>query len=213
MYYIGIDVQSRKDCPYAVMGESGRVEETGWLPSRRLNQACKRLGSNFSAACIGIDAPRQALHSPREFYCRSGTWTRRDTQVGSGRHCEVVIAALRLANPQWTPLMDDAPNWMRNGFEMYKTFDNCEGIRTFEVFPTASYRQLENDLTAEVTIPLKGFSSGPKDMLDAIVSAFTVKEFISGRGAAVGGGDGLGEIILPRPVPDPKHPALYWPTD
>jgi hypothetical protein len=109
--------------------------------------------------------------------------------------------------------MNNAPDWMRNGFEIFQAFDKCEGTRTFEVFPTASYNQLENDISAEVTIPLNGFSSGPKDMLDAKVSAFTVKEFINGHGAAIGGGDGLGQIILPRPVTNSTHPALRWPVD
>ena len=61
-------------------------------------------------------------------------------------------------------------------------------------------------------MPLHGFLSGPKDMLDAVVAAYSVKEYIAGRGMAVGGGDGLGEIILPRPVAEPGHPVLEWPA-
>ena len=40
-------------------------------------------------------------------------------------------------------------------------------------------------------------------MLDARVAAVTVQEFIAGRGSEAGGGDGLGTIILPRPLPEP----------
>ena len=61
MRFIGIDVQSRKDCPYAVMDESGRIEETGWISNQHIKRTCTRLGSKFSGACVGIDAPRLAL--------------------------------------------------------------------------------------------------------------------------------------------------------
>jgi hypothetical protein len=50
-------------------------------------------------------------------------------------------------------------------------------------------------------------------MLDAMVAASTVREFVEGRGVEVGGGDGLGTIILPRPLPDPViNEVLDWPT-
>ena len=41
-----------------------------------------------------------------------------------------------------------------------------------------------------------------------------VKEFVEGRGVEVGGGDGLGTIILPRPLPEPViSEVLVWPTE
>ena len=55
-------------------------------------------------------------------------------------------------------------------------------------------------------------SSGPKDMLDAWVAAATVREFEESRGTEVGGGDGLGTIILPRPLPEPViDEVMEWP--
>jgi hypothetical protein len=54
---------------------------------------------------------------------------------------------------------------------------------------------------------------GPKDMLDAWVAAATVREFVEGKGTEVGGGDGLGTIILPRPLPEPViGEVLEWPV-
>lgn len=44
-------------------------------------------------------------------------------------------AAHRLANPQWTPLAERAPGWMRLGFEL---FDALAQYEPLEVFPTAS---------------------------------------------------------------------------
>ena len=37
-------------------------------------------------------------------------------------------------------------------------------------------------------------------MLDARVAAVTVREFIKGRGEQIGDLDGLGTIVLPRPI-------------
>ena len=48
-------------------------------------------------------------------------------------------------------------------------------------------------------------------MLDAAIAAVTVKEFNERRGVEVGGGDGLGTIILPRPIPNPKAGVSVWP--
>jgi hypothetical protein len=40
---------------------------------------------------------------------------------GYGRHCKVVIKALELANPQWTPFeYDDANDWMEIGLRSSK---------------------------------------------------------------------------------------------
>ena len=53
---------------------------------------------------------------------------------------------------------------------------------------------------------------GPKDMVDACISAMTVYEFVHGRGTEVGNGDGLGSIILPHQLKDVKsYEILYWP--
>lgn len=48
-------------------------------------------------------------------------------------------------------------------------------------------------------------------MLDAYVSAMTVFEFAHGQGQSVGGGDGYGEIILPRPITNPISEVFDWP--
>jgi hypothetical protein len=53
------------------------------------------------------------------------------------------------------------------------------------------------------------FSKGPKDMLDAGIAAFTVYEFLHGRGTKVGGQDNMGTIILPRPV-KPSHIFAFF---
>jgi hypothetical protein len=50
-------------------------------------------------------------------------------------------------------------------------------------------------------------------MIDSWVAAATLREFAEGRGDEVGGGDGLGTIILPRPLPDPViMEVLLWPA-
>jgi len=63
-----------------------------------------------------------------------------------------------------------------------------------------------------VEIPLAGFLQGPKDMLDAVVAALTGFEFLEGRGQEVGGGDGLGTIVLPRPISGDISEVMRWPV-
>ena len=87
---------------------------------------------------------------------------------------------------------------MRLGFDLFKAFD-AAGFRTHEVFPSASYEQLADE-TLKFEMSTAGLRPRPKDMLDAYVAAVTVAEFAQGRGCEVGGGDGLGTIVLPRPV-------------
>ncbi|MBN1458412.1 MAG: hypothetical protein JXA57_02675, partial [Armatimonadetes bacterium] len=64
------------------------------------------------------------------------------------------------------------------------------------------------------TIRSRGEHTFPmRDMIDAVVAAMTVREFCSGRGCAVGGGDGLGTIVLPRalPVASTSMEVFKWP--
>ena len=61
-----------------------------------------------------------------------------------------------------------------------------------------------------VSVDLSKFSEGPKDMLDAYVAAVTVREYANGHGYRIKGGDGLGDIVLPRPLPDGPEEVLDW---
>jgi predicted nuclease with RNAse H fold len=82
----------------------------------------------------------------------------------------------------------------------------------YEAFPSASYRQLQGDPSLRIRVRLGDFHAGPKDMLDAYMAAATVREYTRGAGCAVGGGDGLGTIILPRPV-ESTSAVLDWPAE
>jgi len=97
---------------------------------------------------------------------------------------------------------------MMLGFELFERAS--ERWRVHEVFPTASYSQLAGT-EKRLEIGFEHLPLGAKDVLDAAVGAFTVLEYESGRGAAVGGGDGLGRIILPCALNMPDHPVLKWP--
>lgn len=127
-----------------------------------------------------------------------------------GRHCEVVISACKLANPQWTPLAARAPMWMQLGFALFAAFDDVAALH--EVFPSASYRQLDSATSASLELDFAHFARGPKDMLDAALGALTVREYMRGNGCAVGGGDGLGTIILPRALALDTSGAHAWPS-
>ena len=218
--YLGIDVQTLRGCPYVVLDQSGEPVDSNWLDGsirdvvrglagvvdRYRKTECSWLG-------VGIDAPREPLPSPRHWYWdgpRARWRPRRSSDTGNGRHCEVVIAAHRLANPQWTPHRTPYPDWMRLGFDLFAAV--ARRAQVFEVFPSASYSMLEDDSPVQIGVRLNSFAPGPKDMLDAYVAAATVREFAQGRGCDVGGGDGLGKIILPRPLLTPITEVLRWPT-
>ena len=98
---------------------------------------------------------------------------------------------------------------MKMGFALFDALSSETHV--YEVFPSASYRLLSADDDAVFSLSLRDFAAGPKDMLDAYVAAFTVHEFLAGRGMEVGGGDGLGTIILPRPVHAVPAELLKWP--
>lgn len=209
---IGIDVQLARGFAFAVMDFAGNVVDNGWLDSAGPLRAAEQLSARFPGATVGIDAPRMPLPAPRRHYWAGDAWRpRRRSDKGLGRHCEVVVSACGLARPQWTPLAAQAPEWMQRGFALFEGFMQ-RGTRTEEVFPSASYRMLAQDQDARLTMPLCGFLPGPKDMLDAIVAAFTVREYLQERGCAAGGGDGLGTIVLPRPIDRAKAGSvLAWP--
>lgn len=215
--YIGIDVQASRGCPYMVLDGNGVAIDSGWLgdnttqdESNQLRALVNRLRNESDLVVVGIDAPRQALSRPRHWYWNRDKWESRNRQSGYGRHCEVVVSAYRLANPQWTPIAHEAKDWMKLGFELY---DALEGVCTsFEVFPSASYTLLSGNKHPAVTINFSAFRHGPKDMLDACLAALTVREFLAGRGCEVGGGDGLGTIVLPTKLPaGGPSGVLGWP--
>ena len=216
--FVGIDVQLRRGLAVAILDSVGKSIDNFWLDTPSSSQTLSgKVASHLRAFSTGplsiaIDAPRTPLQHHREWYwdgSRKDWRPRRGTDRGLGRHCEVVIAAHRLANPKWTPLVRDAPPWMQCGFDLFA------GLKPFwtveEVFPTASYAQLQSQ-SIRVEIDLRGFAQGPKDLLDAYVAAATLREYHQGRGSAVGGGDGLGQIVLPRPIDKPIPRVLAWPS-
>lgn len=203
--FLGVDVQVRRLCAYVLLDEHASQIGAGWLPSEPPAAAAelRRLASDLGAperVAVGIDAPRAPLDIPRVWsWGRSAGWTPcGESAKGLGRHCEIVIKALGLANPQWTPLAADAPDWMRLGFRLFDALRDFPHV--YEVFPSAAYSQLHAENGLQVRMSFAAFSPGPKDMLDALLSAFVVREYTAGRGSSVGNGDHLGAIILPRPL-------------
>ena len=202
--FVGIDVQLRRGLAIAILDGDGRSVDNFWLNTDSSSQTLvEKVAGHMRALSTGplsiaIDAPQVPLQHYREWYWdgnRKDWRPRRQTDRGFGRHCEVVISAHRLANPQWTPLVRDAPPWMKCGFDLFAGLKPLWTVE--EVFPSASYAQLQAQ-SMRVEIDLRDFARGPKDLLDAYVAAATLREYVQGRGSAIGGGDGLGQIILPR---------------
>lgn len=213
-HFVGIDIQVSRKCSFAVINDRNNVVDSGWFSGEE-DEAIgliKKLVDTFSQVEIGIDAPRMPLNSKRQWYWNRSKrkWEKRGSQKGYGRHCEVVISAHRIANPQWTPLKDKAPSWMKLGFNLFSELKDI--VQVHEVFPTASYALLQGIKDVRIIADFSVCKPGPKDMIDAWVASATVREFADGRGCAVGGGDGMGSIILPRPLPEPIiEEVLTWP--
>jgi len=212
--FIGIDIQESRGCCFAAIREDGSLLESGWFsdPGKEAAQLVRRLKEAYDVS-VGIDAPRKPLASPRKWYWDRDKWRlRRPSERGYGRHCEIVVRAHGIANPQFTPLEGEAKPWMITGFRVFFALQDI--VPAYEVFPTASYALLQGIKDVRVYIDFSGCSSGPKDMLDAFVAAATVREFVFGRGTEVGGGDDLGKIVLPRPLRAPViKGVLSWPED
>lgn len=209
--YVGVDVQSARGSPFAILDDSARLIRNGWLrDATQLRDLVHSLAGTRSVA-VGIDAPRMPMPGPRRWASERGRWVRRS--VDRGRHCEIAVRGLGLANPQWTPPALNAEPWMKLGFEMFRQLGELGGVVVHEVFPSASYAMLKTAVAPEITLSLGGFEPGAKDMLDAVVAALTIMEFEAGRGCEVGGGDGLGTIVLPRPlgVAEAQHFSVRWP--
>ena len=95
--YIGIDVQANRHCPYAVLSEAGEMVESGWLSPNDLMSELGAVADKYPVAAFAVDAPRMPLPAPRQWYWRGGEWVKRGaTDKGRGRHCEVVVNALKL---------------------------------------------------------------------------------------------------------------------
>jgi hypothetical protein len=219
-YFAGVDVQISRGLAWCLLNDEAESMANGWVDVSDFDVAAQHLYSQVSkivtdkkSLSIGIDAPRLPLIKPRAFYWdnKKQTWrAKRSSDKGYGRHCEVIIKAVNLGNIQWTPLESKAPPWMLLGFSVFRTFEKYSSVH--EVFPTATYKLLNQDLDANFRLSLTGFQRGPKDMLDAYAAALTVYEFEHDRGCQVGDGDGLGTIVLPRPVRTHKQAVLEWPT-
>lgn len=221
--FVGIDVQVARGCAWAALDERGHAIDRGWTNAPSAGDTAGALASAIdgleratrATAAIGIDAPRCALPLPRDHYWdrAHGAWRpRRPGDRGFGRHCEVVVSALGLGRPQWTPLIGACPSWMETGFALFSAFARADRV-VHEVFPSAAYQQLRDAREPVVALPFAAFAPGPKDMLDAHVAALVVREVVQGRGCEVGGGDGLGTIALPRPVDAGSCAAVFaWPA-
>jgi predicted nuclease with RNAse H fold len=213
--FIGIDISEDRGCAVAAIDGSGRSLGSTWsrCDVDDVVREVRLLGNGSGELTIGIDSPRMPSETSRAWYWsrRALGWRPRLTgERGWGRHCEVVIAALRLANPQWTPPGDAAPGWMRFGFSLFRALEGSGEV--LEVFPSASYTQLNESDEPRLEISFRAFAPGPKDMLDAFLGAVTVLEYKKGNGSEVGGGDGLGSIVLPRPIVGAPASLLTWPS-
>ena len=216
--FIGIDVSAKRGCAIAALDSAGNLLATRWAKPEptAVAEAIQLIRDGDATLTIGIDAPRRLLAERRPWYwdSRAQRWSKRSNQKGWGRHCEAVVQALGLANPQWTPPACDADErhaWMTLGSQLFAELEDFGHVH--EVFPSASYAQFNKRTKPFVRLSLQGFGTGPKDVLDAVVAALTVAEYEAGRGVEVGGGDSLGSIVLPCSDDEAPQQLLNWPAE
>jgi len=158
---------------------------------------------------VAIDAPRYYLTGIR-FWCLNdaGVWV--GTDLNSGRHCEILVRRLGLANPQWTPNVNQPIPWITLGQQVFTTCD-AEGFTTIECFPTASYTRFGQMNNIDLNIPggMFAYNRLAHDILDACVAALTAELFMVGNATELGGGDGYGTIVVPGvlQLPFPAYPT------
>ena len=68
-HFVGIDIQARRDCCYAVINETGKLVKSGCFSNPLIEAAdlIKKLQSSSHVA-VGIDASRMSLISKRQWY-------------------------------------------------------------------------------------------------------------------------------------------------
>lgn len=181
-YFAGIDVQINRPCCYYILDRDKKYVASGWI-NKNVTRSFKKLLLQFSdndpqKIAIGIDSPRMPIKKlrKREFDRKNNKRLINKTEK-LGRECEVIIKSYNIANPQWTRTAKDSPDWMKLGYSIYNSLKDFTFV--YEVFPSASYRMLENE-NISYELCLNNFSGRVKDMLDASVAAITVCEFMNG---------------------------------
>jgi predicted nuclease with RNAse H fold len=158
---------------------------------------------------VAVDAPRRYLAAPRLWRLNNaGVWVA--TNLPSGRHCEIIVRRLKLANPQWTPPATQPIPWITLGQQVF-TVCEAAGLTTIECFPTASYTRFGQMDNIDLHIPGRMFAHSrlAHDILDACVAAMTADLFTAGQATELGGSDGYGTIVVPGllRLPFPAFPA------
>jgi predicted nuclease with RNAse H fold len=146
---------------------------------------------------VAIDAPRRYLTTPRlRRLNKAGVWVA--ANLPAGRHCEIIVRRLGLANPQWTPPATQPIPWITLGQQVF-TVCEAAGFTAIECFPRASYTRFGQMDNIDFDIPSRMFAHSrlAHDILDACVAALTADLFVAGQATDLGGGDGYGTIVVP----------------
>lgn len=173
------------------------------------NHALQLRQDDREQVVVAIDAPRRYLTAVRPWRLNNaGVWVA--ANLPSGRHCEIAVRRLGLANPQWTPPANQPIPWITLGQQVFTVCEGA-GFTAIECFPTASYTRLGQMNNQELTIPGSMFAHSrlAHDILDACVAAVTADLFVAGNATELGGGDGYGTIVVPGVLQVPFPP---WPT-
>jgi predicted nuclease with RNAse H fold len=207
--FVGVDVQGDKlIVAFRRNGEFLPPARVELHAERVLNEALRLRQNKKEPVVAAVDAPRFYLNGARQ--CRlnkANIWENANLQ--GGRHCEVIVRKLGLANPQWTPQAHAPSEWICLGQKVFKAFEDT-GLKAIECFPTASYARLGKMPGTALNVPGEMFAHCrglAHDVLDSCVAALTTDLFAARNATELGGGDGYGTIVIPGVVEVP-YPAF-----
>lgn len=172
----------------------------GCLPTELVRQIEAGLAAGL-AVLAGVDAARHALPRLRywEWEPTAERWVRLLRGTSAGRHAEIILRAHGFRETRWTDRTAGAAS-------MFQALHALPGTVIYETCAEASFQALDPGS------PLPSQSAPAEGSLEhATLAATTSREFFAGRGQEIGGGDGLGTIILPRPLRRRIAGVLEWP--
>ena len=186
---------------FAILDGAGNFLDAGFfegsLPTELTRQIEAGLASGL-AVVFGVDAARHALTRLRYWNWEPTAehWVRLLRGADTGRHAEIILRAHGFRGTRWS--VTAAP--------IYQALQALPGTVIYEVCAEAAFQAMDPG-----SPPPEPSAAAGASLEHATLAATTSREFFAGRGQEIGGGDGLGTIILPRPLRRRVEGVLEWP--
>lgn len=210
--HIGLDPGESNRTAVSILDGLGNFVDAGFfegpLPSDLIRRITDWLAAGDCVA-VAIDGPAHPLSRPRywDWLPAANRWVRSLRPSPAGRHAEIILRAHGFHTTRWTGLASSAATASPDSVSAL--YARCQAIPRLQV----------REVCAQVSIfafdalsPEPDYPDAPEaNLTHAALAASTSREFSLGRGMEVGGGDGSGAILLPRPLSPLIPGVLHWP--